>query len=146
MKNFRAILHDKKLLTIVGKLFFLNACGGPGYVSAKRSTSQHKLFRDRVSYQTETSPLICAANQWTGFYTIGTSVRKELKLSNDDHFIQYLGRFLRIFQTFQKLHIVKKLTISFNFLIGSINQCITKNKALLRKLRHRCLTGLEICS
>ena len=27
----------------------------------------------------ETSPLICRANQWTGFYTIGTLVMKELK-------------------------------------------------------------------
>ena len=27
----------------------------------------------------ETSPLICRANQWTGFCMIGTSVIKELK-------------------------------------------------------------------
>ena len=27
----------------------------------------------------ETSPLICRANQWAGFYMIGTSVMKELK-------------------------------------------------------------------
>ena len=26
----------------------------------------------------ESSPLICRANQWTGFYMIGTSVMKEL--------------------------------------------------------------------
>ena len=26
----------------------------------------------------ETSPLICCANQWTGFYIIGTSAMKEL--------------------------------------------------------------------
>ena len=26
----------------------------------------------------ETSPLICRANQWTGFYMIGASVMKEL--------------------------------------------------------------------
>ena len=29
-------------------------------------------------YHIETSPLICSANQWTGFYMIGTSVMKEL--------------------------------------------------------------------
>ena len=29
----------------------------------------------------ETSPLICRADQWNGFYMIGTSVMKELKLS-----------------------------------------------------------------
>ena len=27
----------------------------------------------------ETSPLICRANQWTGFYMIGTFVIKELR-------------------------------------------------------------------
>ena len=27
---------------------------------------------------TEISPLICFTNQWTGFYMIGTSVKKEL--------------------------------------------------------------------
>ena len=31
-----------------------------------------------ITYHTETSPLICRANQWTGFYMMGTSVMKEL--------------------------------------------------------------------
>ena len=31
-------------------------------------------------YHIETSPLICRANQRTGFYMIGTSVKKKLKL------------------------------------------------------------------
>ena len=26
----------------------------------------------------DTSPLICKANQWTGFYILGTSIMKEL--------------------------------------------------------------------
>ena len=30
----------------------------------------------------ETSPLICRANQWVGFYMIGTSVMKKLKSIN----------------------------------------------------------------
>ena len=30
-------------------------------------------------YHKETSPLICRANQWTGFYMIMASVMKELK-------------------------------------------------------------------
>ena len=34
---------------------------------------------DGGPYQIETSPLISRANQWTGFYMIGTSVMKELK-------------------------------------------------------------------
>ena len=29
----------------------------------------------------ETSPLICSSNQWTGFYMIGPSVMKELKIN-----------------------------------------------------------------
>ena len=39
-----------------------------------------KLFHDEGSYHIETSPLICSANQWTGFYMIWTSVIKELTL------------------------------------------------------------------
>ena len=37
------------------------------------------LFHDGVRYHIETSPLICFANQWTGFYMITASVMKELK-------------------------------------------------------------------
>ena len=36
------------------------------------------LFHDRGSYHIETSSMIYFANQWTGFYVIGTSVMKEL--------------------------------------------------------------------
>ena len=35
------------------------------------------LTRDRGPYHRETSPLICSANQWNGFYKIGSSVLKE---------------------------------------------------------------------
>ena len=35
-------------------------------------------FPDGGRYHVETSPLICSANQWTGFYMITLSVRKEL--------------------------------------------------------------------
>ena len=35
-------------------------------------------FHDRGPYHIETSTSICRANQWTGFYIIGTSVMKEL--------------------------------------------------------------------
>ena len=31
-------------------------------------------------YHIETGPLICTANQWTGFCMIGTSVMKEFKI------------------------------------------------------------------
>ena len=36
------------------------------------------LFHDGGHYRIETSPLICRANQWTGFYIITASVMKEL--------------------------------------------------------------------
>ena len=38
----------------------------------------HALFHDEERYYTETSPLICRANQWTGFCMITASVIKEL--------------------------------------------------------------------
>ena len=39
-----------------------------------------ELFHFGGLYHIETSPLICRANQWTGFYMIGISVIKEFKL------------------------------------------------------------------
>ena len=36
------------------------------------------LFHGGDPYRIETSPLICPANQWTGFYMILASVMKEL--------------------------------------------------------------------
>ena len=40
---------------------------------------KNKLLHDGSPYHTETSPVICFANQWTGFYVIGTTVMKALK-------------------------------------------------------------------
>ena len=37
-----------------------------------------QLFHGR--YHIDTSPLICSANQWTGFYMITASIMKELKI------------------------------------------------------------------
>ena len=39
-------------------------------------------FMTDVPYHIETSPLICRANQWTGFYMIKVFVMKELIKSN----------------------------------------------------------------
>ena len=41
-----------------------------------------QLFHDGGRYHIETSPLICSANQWTGFYMITASVMKELEWMN----------------------------------------------------------------
>ena len=43
------------------------------------SEEQVKLFHDGGHYHIETSPLICSANQWTGFYMITASVMKGLR-------------------------------------------------------------------
>ena len=40
------------------------------------------LFHDRGRYHIETSPLICSANQWTGFYMITAPVMKEIRKIN----------------------------------------------------------------
>ena len=37
-----------------------------------------ELFHDGGRYHIDTSPLICWANQWVGFYMIMASVMKEL--------------------------------------------------------------------
>ena len=42
------------------------------------------IFHDGGSYHTRTSPLIYKANQWTGFYVIGTSAMTELKKLSDN--------------------------------------------------------------
>ena len=36
-------------------------------------------FYDGGPYHIETSPLISRANQWTGFYMIGSSIMKKLR-------------------------------------------------------------------
>ena len=41
----------------------------------------HSLFYDGRLYHIETSPLICATNQWTIFYMMVTSIMKKLKKS-----------------------------------------------------------------
>ena len=38
------------------------------------------LFHDGGPYHVETRPLICPANQWTGFYMIGTFVMKKIRV------------------------------------------------------------------
>ena len=39
-----------------------------------------QLFHDGGPYHIETSPLLCRANHWTGFYMIETSVMKKLNM------------------------------------------------------------------
>ena len=50
-----------------------------------------QLFYDEGSSGIETGPLICSANQWTGFFMIETSVMTGFKTLSDI----YDGAFLR---------------------------------------------------
>ena len=50
-----------------------------------------ELFHDGDRYHIETSPLICSANQWTGFYMITASVMKELKYNLRRHLNLHQG-------------------------------------------------------
>ena len=47
-------------------------------IHAFNVTAGFNSFMTEVGYHIETSPLICSANQWTGFYMITASVMKEL--------------------------------------------------------------------
>ena len=48
-------------------------------VQSSRERLRDYLFHDGDPYHIEVSPLICSANQWTGFYMIETSIIKGLK-------------------------------------------------------------------
>ena len=47
--------------------------------------TKRELFHNRGPYHIETNPLICSANQWTGFYMIGSCVIKELRGLNPEN-------------------------------------------------------------
>ena len=53
-----------------------------------------KYFHDGGPYHIETSPLIYKANQWTGFYMIGTAVTKELIYKSTGKFPIFLWKIL----------------------------------------------------
>ena len=50
----------------------------------KKRIQRDYLFYDGGLYHTETSPLICSANQRIGFSMIETSVMKELRVTRDN--------------------------------------------------------------
>ena len=47
------------------------------FVIVAVTSSKHYFFHGGGPCHIETSPLICRANQWTGFYMIETSVVKD---------------------------------------------------------------------
>ena len=44
---------------------------------AYKKKKVYEPFHDVGLYHIEASPMICSANQWTGFYMIETSIMKE---------------------------------------------------------------------
>ena len=53
----------------------------------------HQLIHDENPYLIETSPLICKANQLTGFYMAETSVTKNLSSLIQSTYQPVLGQF-----------------------------------------------------
>ena len=65
------------------------------------------------SCQIETSPLICSANQWTGFCIIGTSVMKDSRRSSSTYTESLF------------LHVVKHDLFFFLFSLAFLSQIFT---------------------
>ena len=64
-------------------------------------------------YHIETSPLICRANQWTGFYMRGTSVMKELSYMNANAILPWI-KIAKSSILAWGLRISKNTNVSFN--------------------------------
>ena len=84
--QFRSILIEKSIILLEIEIILLkhesevwlkNAQGTELFESLDVAWHVH----DGGPYPIETSPLICRANQWTGFYVVVTSARKELNFS-----------------------------------------------------------------
>ena len=55
------------------------------YLNEYTQVAKHELFHDGDPCRTETSPLICSANQWTDFCIKGTSVMKDSRRSSSTY-------------------------------------------------------------
>ena len=85
------------------------SCHNQGlYLNEYMQVTKHLLFCDGGSCRIETSPLICSANQWTGFCIIGTFVMKNSRC--------YLSSYTQSLF----LHVVKRILLLVVFLSFSI--------------------------
>ena len=76
-----------------------------------------ELFHDGGPYHIKTNPLFCSANQWSGFYMIGTSVTKDLnkivkelekkRVAQPNLLYQLLMFTKQISEVFQKIWVIK---------------------------------------
>ena len=62
----------------------------------------------------ETSPLICSANQWTGFYMVTALAMKELSLQSQSLLKSVETSPLRQYHTFLTFKISQDVSLTFN--------------------------------
>ena len=84
--------------------FFVDFAAGKVFLVSLFFEKICQLFHDGGRYHIETSPLICRANHWAGFYMITASVMKELiiglftlKKIRLENFKQIFSLFLQTF-------------------------------------------------
>ena len=71
-----------------------------------------KIFHYGGPYHIETSPLICRANQWTGFYMIRTSVMKELNFERQILVLSFRFKLIHIWKIPCVAHVISTLVHS----------------------------------
>ena len=91
-----------------------------------------KLFHDGSPYHIGTSPLICIANQWTGFYIIG-NCHERINVGRIEHKLLTYGKYtfnmtiFRDLSIFSERYILRKnLLISFYWLQNKLLACALK--------------------
>ena len=84
------------------------------YLIEYMQVAKHWLFHDGGSCPIETSPLICSANQLTGFCIIGTSVMKDSKGSSSTYTESLF------------LHIAKHNFLFFGFVFFFYQACLSR--------------------
>ena len=78
--RFALLLFPKNVMTEIIRLILI-VKNVPLYFWYKNDVFTEP-FHDGGNYHIETSPLICSENRWTGFYMIGSSAMKELKITS----------------------------------------------------------------
>ena len=91
------------------------------------------LLHDEGLYDIETSPLNCSVNQWTGFYTIGTSVMK-VKVA---HFCGFSEAALSNIRKFQRKYQTQSPVISSSPSQASLKIGVLKNFTYITG-QHQC--------
>ena len=103
-------------------------------------------FHDGGSYHIETSLLICTANQGTGFYTIGTSVVKEVKitLKKSDPWINFIKNELldkwywRILRLFMEASTYRNMVIILSKMFSCLSLCWVRKRNFNNNCFFKC--------